>query len=58
MDIINEALQLYSEQHTTPENELLRSINRNTHARVLRPRMLSGHLQGRVLAMFSQMMNP
>jgi caffeoyl-CoA O-methyltransferase len=58
MDIINEALQIYSEQHTTPENELLQSINRNTHAHVLRPRMLSGHLQGRVLAMFSQMLKP
>jgi caffeoyl-CoA O-methyltransferase len=58
MDIINEALQQYSEQHTTPENDLLRSINRNTHANVLRPRMLSGHLQGRVLAIFSQMLRP
>lgn len=58
MDIINEALQRYSEQHTSPESDLLRSVNRNTHANVLRPRMLSGHLQGRVLAMFSQMLRP
>jgi caffeoyl-CoA O-methyltransferase len=58
MDIINEALQRYSEEHTSPENYLLRSINRHTHANVLRPRMLSGHLQGRVLAMFSQMLRP
>jgi caffeoyl-CoA O-methyltransferase len=58
MDIINEALQRYSEQHTTAESVLLRSINRNTHANVLRPRMLSGHLQGRVLAMCSQMLAP
>lgn len=58
MDIINEALQRYSEEHTSPESELLKSINRNTHANVLRPRMLSGHLQGRVLAMFSQMLKP
>jgi caffeoyl-CoA O-methyltransferase len=58
MEIINEALQHYSEQHTTAESQLLRSINRNTHANVLRPRMLSGHLQGRVLAMFSQMLRP
>ena len=58
MDIINEALQRYSEEHTSPESDLLKSINRNTHANVLRPRMLSGHLQGRVLAMFSQMLRP
>lgn len=58
MEVINEALQRYSEQHTTPENDLLKKINRDTHANVLRPRMLSGHLQGRVLAMISNMIRP
>jgi caffeoyl-CoA O-methyltransferase len=58
MEVINEALQRYSEQHTTPENDLLKKINRDTHANVLRPRMLSGHLQGRVLAMISKMIRP
>jgi caffeoyl-CoA O-methyltransferase len=58
MDIIDEALQRYSEQHTSPEDDLLKAINRNTHANILRPRMLSGHLQGRVLAMFSHMLRP
>jgi caffeoyl-CoA O-methyltransferase len=58
MEVIHEGLQRYAEQHTTPENDLLKKINRDTHANILRPRMLSGHLQGRVLAMISQMIKP
>lgn len=58
MEIVNEALQHYSEQHTTLESDLLKTINRETHAKVLRPRMLSGHLQGRLLAMMSNMIKP
>jgi caffeoyl-CoA O-methyltransferase len=58
MDILNDDLQRYAEQHTTPESELLQKINRDTHANVMMPRMLSGHLQGRVLAMISQMIQP
>jgi caffeoyl-CoA O-methyltransferase len=58
MEVINEALQHYSEQHTSAESDLLKAVNRTTHAKVLRPRMLSGHLQGRVLAMISQMLQP
>jgi caffeoyl-CoA O-methyltransferase len=58
MDIIDESIQRYAEQHTSPESELLRKINRDTHAKVTMPRMLSGHLQGRFLAMISQMIRP
>lgn len=58
MEILNEALQRYAEKHTTPESDLLKKINRDTHANVLMPRMLSGHLQGRVLSMISQMIRP
>lgn len=58
MSIIPEELQQYVEQHTSPESDLLRRINRDTHAGVLRPRMLSGHLQGRLLAMISCMLLP
>lgn len=58
MEILNESLQRYAEQHTTPESDLLRRINRDTNANVLMPRMLSGHLQGRVLSMISQMICP
>jgi caffeoyl-CoA O-methyltransferase len=58
MEIINEDLQRYAEQHTTAESDLLKRINRDTHANVLMPRMLSGHLQGRVLAMISHLIHP
>ena len=58
MDFINPDIQAYAERHTTSENAILEKINRETHAKVLMPRMLSGHLQGRVLAMISQMVKP
>jgi caffeoyl-CoA O-methyltransferase len=58
MEFISEELQRYAELHTTPEDALLQRINRHTHANVLRSRMLSGHLQGRLLSMFSQMLRP
>lgn len=58
MEIVNSEMQVYAEKHTSPENDLLRTINRETHAKVLRPRMLSGHLQGRLLSMISNMVRP
>lgn len=58
MDFLNEELQKYIEDHTAPESELLKQLNRETHAHVMMPRMLSGHVQGRVLATFSQMIKP
>lgn len=58
MDVINPMLQKYSEDHTTSENDLLKKINRDTHAQVMMPRMLSGHMQGRILAMISCMVKP
>src|SRR6187401_2607269 len=58
MDFIPTELQDYAEQHTSSESALLSKINRDTHAKVLSPRMLSGHLQGRLLAMISQMIQP
>jgi caffeoyl-CoA O-methyltransferase len=58
MELINSSLQEYAEQHTTPESAILKRVNRDTHAYVLRPRMLSGHLQGRVLSMISHMIKP
>lgn len=48
----------YAESFTTPESPLLQRINRDTHAEVRMPRMLSGHLQGRFLAMISSMIRP
>jgi caffeoyl-CoA O-methyltransferase len=58
MEILNEALQRYAEQHTSDENDVLKEINHDTHANVLMPRMLSGHLQGRLLSMISHMIQP
>lgn len=48
----------YAEQHTTAESELLARLNRETWSKVLMPRMLSGHLQGRVLAALSKLLRP
>ena len=58
MEFIDEQIQEYSEAHTSPESTLLQKINRETQANFLYPRMLSGHLQGRMLATFSQMIRP
>lgn len=58
MSIIDDSLAAYVEAHTTPETDLLYKLNRHTHANVLKPRMLSGHLQGRLLSMFSHMIRP
>jgi caffeoyl-CoA O-methyltransferase len=58
MELTPPALQKYAEFSTSRESELLAKINRETHLHVLKPRMLSGHLQGRVLAMISKMICP
>ncbi|WP_347157842.1 O-methyltransferase [Pontibacter chitinilyticus] len=58
MEFLDDELQQYADVHTTPESDLLHKINRQTHLSVLKPRMLSGHMQGRILAMFSQMLQP
>jgi len=51
-------IQRYAETHSSPEPDYLARINRNTHAQVLSPRMLSGHFQGRFLSMISRMIAP
>lgn len=58
MDFIDPKIEQYAIRHTAPETELLEKINRDTWAEVLMPRMLSGPLQGRILAMFSKMVQP
>ena len=57
-DIISPAIQQYCDDHTQPESEVLKKLTRHTFANVLQPRMLSGHFQGRLLSMFSQMIKP
>ena len=58
MEFIADEIDSYSLNHTEAEAELLAELNRETWANVMTPRMLSGHLQGRVLSMFSKMINP
>jgi caffeoyl-CoA O-methyltransferase len=58
MDFIPEDINEYCEKHSTQESDVLKSLNRHTNVNVLRPRMLSGHLQGQLLSMFSNMIKP
>jgi len=51
-------LEEYISNHSTPENDILASITRDTHLHVLNPHMLSGQVQGRVLSMISWMLRP
>ncbi|WP_113638217.1 O-methyltransferase [Nubsella zeaxanthinifaciens] len=56
--MISEELQQLLLQYCEPEDELLQHIDRETNLKVLMPRMLSGHYQGRVLSMLSKMISP
>ena len=58
MDFISETLDTYVTEHTQAEPELLQQLNRETQAKVLQPRMLSGHYQGRMLSMVSKLVAP
>ncbi|TDQ16293.1 putative O-methyltransferase YrrM [Algoriphagus boseongensis] len=58
MEFIDPALLAYCETHTSEEDALLKKITRETQAKVLMPRMLSGHLQGKMLELFTKMLNP
>jgi predicted O-methyltransferase YrrM len=58
MEFIPAELLAYCESHTSEEDDLLKHITRETHAKVLMPRMLSGKLQGKLLELFTKMLNP
>lgn len=58
MEFIDPALLTYCEDHTSGEDALLKKITRETQAKVLMPRMLSGHLQGKMLELFTKMIQP
>ena len=58
MDILPHDLQAYLDDHCDPEPEGLQKLNRETHLKVLRPHMLSGHYQGRLLSFLSKMVQP
>lgn len=58
MEFIAPEIEQYAEGHTSAEAEVLAALNRETHLKVLYPRMLSGHLQGSVLSMLSKLHSP
>jgi len=58
MNFLDEKLDHYVLEHTSNESELLYELHRETYLKVLQPRMLSGHFQGRVLSMISKMIQP
>lgn len=58
MEFIDEKIENYALTFSQAESEVLKKLNRETHAKVLMPRMLSGHMQGNVLSMLSKMIQP
>lgn len=58
MHFISDELEDYVIKHSQKEPELLQQLNRETNQKILQPRMLSGHFQGRVLSMISKLVNP
>lgn len=58
MEFIDKKIEDYALAHSQPESEVLKKLNRDTYANVLMPRMLSGHMQGNLLSMFSKMIQP
>ena len=58
MHFISQELENYIEQHSEKEPELLAALNKETYQKILLPRMLSGHFQGRVLSMLSKLIRP
>lgn len=58
MEFISKDLSDYCENNTSPESDVLAKLNRETHLKVVSPRMLSGHLQGRFLSFISKLQQP
>ena len=58
MHFISQELEDYIEQHSEKEPQLLAALNKETYQKILLPRMLSGHFQGRVLSMLSKLIRP
>lgn len=58
MEFISEALDNYIVNHSEDEPELLQQLSRETHLKILQPRMLSGHYQGRILSLISKLIQP
>ncbi|NQV03385.1 MAG: hypothetical protein HQ542_12115, partial [Bacteroidia bacterium] len=48
----------YAQQYSTPESEVLKKLNRETHLTQTHPQMMAGHMQGMLLQMISLMIRP
>ncbi|RZJ29652.1 MAG: O-methyltransferase [Flavobacterium sp.] len=58
MHFLSPELENYAASHSEDEPALLAALNRETHQKILQPRMLSGHFQGRVLSLISKLVRP
>ena len=57
-NFINKDIFEYSEKYSQQEPEILQELNRETHLKILNPRMLSGFFQGRLLSVISKLIKP
>ena len=58
MHFLSPLLEKYIQDSSENEPELLKELSRETHLKVVQPRMITGHFQGRVLSMLSKIVNP
>jgi len=58
MHFLPELIEQYIATHSQEEPQLLQELSRETHLKVIQPRMITGHFQGRILSMFSKIINP
>lgn len=58
MHFLSAALENYIAEHSEEEPELLRELTRETHLKVIQPRMITGHVQGRFLSILSKIIAP
>lgn len=58
MHFLSQTLEKYIVDHSQPEPPLLTELTRETHLKVVRPRMITGHHQGRILSLFSKLLQP
>ena len=58
MTFLSEAIEDYITHHSEEEPPLLQQLSRETHLKILQPRMLSGHYQGRLLSLLSKLVHP
>ena len=58
MHFLSSVIEDYIQDHSENEPELLKALSRETHVKVIQPRMITGHFQGRVLSLLSKIIRP